>query len=159
MTGNRRWPAASAGSMFANCNPGHRLLPAPHNGSTQKEELMGSFIHTAGRTADQARSSLIDLGGQALKLRKSLRAIEARGVDSLLDGFGLQRRGGALGPAVWFAAGAVTASAIVLLLAPESSKKVRDRIAELWPSRGEKKAELPNGVSTVTPNAHEELAH
>jgi hypothetical protein len=78
-------------------------------------------------------------------------------LDSLLDRFGLQRRGGALVPAVWLAAGPVTASAIVLLPAPESSKKVRVRIAELWPSRGEKK-ELPSRVSTATQNSHEELA-
>jgi hypothetical protein len=120
---------------------------------------MSSFIHTTGRTADQARASLVDLGAQALKLTKSLRAIETRGLDSLLDRFGLQRRGGALGPVVWFAAGAVVASAFVLLLAPESGKKVRDRIAELWPSRGEKKAETPSRISPAAPNAHEEFAH
>ncbi len=120
---------------------------------------MSSFVQATGRTADQARSSLVDLGAQALKLTKSLRSIETRGLDSLLDRFGLQRRGGALGPVLWFAAGAVTASAIVLLLAPESSKNMRDRIAELWPSRGEKKAEPPSRISIDTPEAREELAH
>jgi hypothetical protein len=80
------------------------------------------------------------LGAQALKLTNSLRAIETQGVDSLLDHFGLQRREGALGPAVWFAAGALTAGAIIFfLLAPESSKKLRDRIAQLWESRARRK--------------------
>jgi hypothetical protein len=123
---------------------------------------MRSFIDTAGRTVDHSRSSLVDLGAQALKLTNSLRAIETRGVDSLLDHFGLQRRKGALGPAVWFAAGAVAAGAIILLLAPESGKKLRDRIAQLWESRGEKEAEAPPRVAPATPavpNAQEQLAH
>ncbi|MGA7121015.1 MAG: hypothetical protein WBY94_13005 [Polyangiaceae bacterium] len=120
---------------------------------------MSSFIHTTGRTADQARSALVDLGSQALKLTKSLRRIETRGLDSLLERFGLQRRGSALGPLAWFAAGAVAASAIVVLLTPESSKKVRDRIADLWAARAAKKAELPSRVSIATPGAQESLAH
>jgi hypothetical protein len=120
---------------------------------------MSSFTDTAGRTVDHTRSSLVDLGAQALKLTKSLRAIETRGVDSLLDHFGLQRRNGALGPAFWFAAGAVTAGAIVLLLAPESGKKLRNRIAQLRGSRGEKEAQPPTRVAPATPNAQELLAH
>jgi len=104
---------------------------------------MSSFIDTAGRTVDHTRSSLVDLGASASKLTNALRAIENRGVDSLLAGFGLRRRGGALGPALWFVAGAATAGAIVFLLAPESRRKVRGRIAQLWQSRGEKEAAKP----------------
>jgi hypothetical protein len=123
---------------------------------------MRSLIDTAERTVDHTRSSLVDLGAQALKLTNSLRGIETRGVDSLLDHLGLQRRKGALGPAVWFAAGAVAAGAIFLLLAPESGKKLRDRIAQLWESRGEKEADPPTGGAPATPavpNAQEQLAH
>jgi hypothetical protein len=123
---------------------------------------MSSFFRTAERTVDHTRSSLIDLGAQTLKLIDSLRAIETRGVDSLLHGIGLRRRGGALGPIVWFATGAVTAGAVVFLLAPESGKKLRSRIVQLWESRGEKKAEPPTRVATAAPSnggTQEEHAH
>lgn len=92
---------------------------------------MSSFIHTAERAVDHTRSSLVDLGAEALKLTDSLRAIETRAVDSLLARFGLRRREGGLGRMVWFAAGAVAAGAIVFLLAPESGKGLRARILKL----------------------------
>jgi hypothetical protein len=121
---------------------------------------MSFFIRTAGRTVDHTRSSLVDLGAQALKLTDSLRAIESRGVDSLLGRFGLQRRESALGRVMWFAAGAVTAGAIVLLLAPEAGKRLRGRIARLWESGGEKGAEPPASVVTAAANgAQEEIGH
>lgn len=123
---------------------------------------MNSLIRTAQSTADQMLSSLVDSGAQARRLITSLRAVEARGVDSLLDHVGLRRRGNALGPVVWFVAGAITAGAIVFLLAPESGKRLRGRIVQLWESRGEKKAEPPAGVAAAVPTAngaHEELAH
>ncbi len=107
-------------------------------------------------------SSLVESGAQARRLTKSLRAIEARGVDSLLGHVGLRRRAGALGPVVCFTAGAITAGAIVFLLAPESGKRLRGRIVQLWESRGEKKAEPSAGAATAVPTvngAQEERAH
>jgi hypothetical protein len=116
---------------------------------------MGSFIHTAERAVDHTRSSLADLGAEALRLTNSLRAIQTPGVGSLLGRFGLRRREGALGPMVWFAAGAVTAGAIVLLLAPESGKKLRARILQFWEaSRSEKETEPPATVATAAPAAN-----
>ena len=116
---------------------------------------MNSFIHTVERAVDHTRSSLADLGGEALRLSNSLRAIETRGGDSLLARFGLRRRKGALGPMVWFAAGAVTAGAIVFFLVPESGKKLRARILQLWEeSRSEKETEPPARVATAAPPAN-----
>ncbi len=116
---------------------------------------MSSLFRTAERTVDHTRSSLVDLGAQTLRLIDSLRAIETRGVDSLLDRMGLNRRGGVLGPVVWFAAGAVTAGAIVLFLAPEAGKKLRNRVVQLWGSRGEKRTEsAPARVATAAPSSN-----
>jgi hypothetical protein len=116
---------------------------------------MSSFIRTAARAVDHTGSSLVDLGAEALRLTNLLRAIETRGVDSLLARFGHRRREGALGPMVWFAAGAVTAGAIVFLLAPESGKKLRARILRLWEkSRSEKETEPPARVPTTAPTAN-----
>jgi hypothetical protein len=115
---------------------------------------MSSLIRTAERTVDQTRSSIADLGAQALSLIDSLHAIESRGVDSLLHRIGHRRRGGALGPVVWLAAGAATAGAIVFLLTTASGKKLRGRIAELWQSRGEREARPPATVATAAPTAN-----
>jgi hypothetical protein len=123
---------------------------------------MNSFIRTAERTADRTLSSLVDSGAYAHRLINSLRAIEAQGVDSLLGRVGLRRRAGALGPAVWFAVGALTAGAVVVLLAPGPGKKIRGRMVQLWKAQSDKRAKPPASVATAIPagnGAREELAH
>ena len=123
---------------------------------------MSSVIRTAERAADRTRSSLADLGTQALKLVDSLRTMETRRMNSLLDRMGLQRRQSALRPALWFAAGAASAGAIVLLFAPESGKKLRDHFVQLLEQRGARGTEPPAEVAAATPASHgdeQELAH
>jgi hypothetical protein len=59
--------------------------------------------------ASHARATLLELSAQVGRIINSARKAEGRGIDALLDRLGLQRRQGALGPVVWFAAGAVAA--------------------------------------------------
>lgn len=120
---------------------------------------MGSVIHTAEHAVDQTRSSLVDLGAQALKLVNSLKAAEGRSVDSMLHRIGLQRRDEAPTPLLWFAAGAIAAGAVVFMLAPESGKKLRGRIAELWESRGAHAAKPGNVVTSKADGVEQNLAH
>ncbi len=87
---------------------------------------------SATRTSAAARSTFLDLGTQVLRFVNGLRAFEARTADGLLDRVGLQRRESALRPVVWFAAGAVTAGAAVLVLAPSSGKHLRRQLAKLF---------------------------
>lgn len=82
-------------------------------------------------TATRAKGSLLDFGTQVLKFVNTLRVMEMRGADTLLDRVGLQRRESALRPVLWFAAGAVVAGSVVLMLAPVSGKQLRRRIAKM----------------------------
>jgi hypothetical protein len=93
---------------------------------------MTTISNTADHAADaisHARAALLDLPGQMMKLVESARETERRGVDTLLDRMGLQRRQSALAPVAWFAAGAVVAGAAAFILAPTSGKQLRRRIA------------------------------
>lgn len=80
-------------------------------------------------TASHARARFFDFSTQVLKLVNGIREAQGRGTDSVLDRLGLQRQTGPLGPALWFAAGAVTAGAAVFLTASPSGRKLRQRIA------------------------------
>jgi hypothetical protein len=79
--------------------------------------------------ASHAGTSLLDLSTQVFRFINGVREAQGRGVETVLDRLGLQRRQSALGPVLWFAAGAVAAGTAVLLLSPESGKKVRQRMA------------------------------
>lgn len=110
------------------------------------EHVKESAVHAAG----QAKGSFVELGVQALKLVNTLRAMEMRGVDNLLDRVGLERKGSALRPVLWFAVGAVTAGAIVMILAPTSGKELRDRIVKILDrGRSEAKVAEPAKVAPV----------
>ena len=97
--------------------------------------------------ADGTRSSLIELGVQALKLFNHVRAQETRYVDSALDHIGLQRRESALRPVLWFAAGAVVAGGAALVLAPSSGEMLRKRLIELLSTAGDSVKSAAEGVT------------
>ena len=82
-------------------------------------------------TATRAKGNLLDFGTQILKFVNTLRVMETRAADGLLDRVGLQRREGALRPVLWFAAGAVVAGSVALILTPVSGKQLRRRIAKM----------------------------
>ena len=67
-------------------------------------------------TGASAKSSLLDVGVQLMRLFNDARAMESRGVESLLGRVGLQRQQSAAVPVLWFAAG------WLLLLAPSFVK-------------------------------------
>jgi hypothetical protein len=79
--------------------------------------------------ASHVRGTLLEFSTQVLKLINRAREAEGRGVDSVLHGLGLERRRSALGPVLWFAAGAVAAGTAVLLTSPTSGQKLRKAIA------------------------------
>jgi hypothetical protein len=96
---------------------------------------MNTFSNTADHATDaisHARTALLDLPGQMMKLVDNARESERRGVDSLLDRMGLQRRQSVLTPVLWVAAGAVIAGAAAVLLAPTSGREIRRRIASFF---------------------------
>jgi hypothetical protein len=90
---------------------------------------MTTFSSTAEHATEQLKDTFVELSSQAMKLFNNLRDAEDRGMATVLDRLGLQRRQSALTPALWFAGGAIFAGAAVLLLAPTSGKKLRRRIA------------------------------
>jgi hypothetical protein len=97
---------------------------------------MTTISNTADHVAEHmkdatshARGTLFDLAAQAMKLVNGAREAESRGMDTLLDRMGLQRRRSGLVPVLWFAAGAIAAGGVVLLLAPTSGKSLRKFIA------------------------------
>jgi hypothetical protein len=103
---------------------------------------MESVSNTADRAtehvkeaASHARTTLLDLSTQILKLVNSAREAEGRGVDAVLDRLGLERRRSALAPALWFAAGALVGGTTVLLASPVYGKKLRERIASFIDDR------------------------
>jgi hypothetical protein len=90
---------------------------------------MTTFSSTAEHATEQLKDTFVELSSQAMKLFNNLRDAEDRGMATVLDRLGLQRRQSAITPALWFAGGAIVAGAAVLLLAPTSGKKLRQRIA------------------------------
>ncbi len=100
---------------------------------------MTTLSNTADHAADQVkdaashvRGTLLEFSTQVLKLVNRAREAEGRGVDSVLHGLGLERRRSALGPVLWFAAGAVVAGTAVLLTSPTSGQKLRKAIASFF---------------------------
>jgi hypothetical protein len=87
--------------------------------------------------ASHARARFFDFSTQVLKLVNGIREAQGRGTDTVLDHLGLRRQKGPLGPALWFAAGAVTAGAAVFLLTPTSGGDLRRRIARFFATEGE----------------------
>src|SRR5271170_7360710 len=88
----------------------------------EKENEMTTISNTADHATEQVkdaashvRGTLLDFSTQVLKLINRARDAEGRGVDAMLHGLGLERRRSALGPVLWFAAGAVAAGTAVLL--------------------------------------------
>jgi hypothetical protein len=78
--------------------------------------------------ASHVGSSLLDLSTQVIRFANGVREAQGRGVETMLGRLGLQRRQGALGPVLWFAAGAVAAATAVLLLSPTTGPQLRRRI-------------------------------
>jgi hypothetical protein len=98
----------------------------------KKMERVGEQV---SQTASSARSSLIDLGVQALRLANGFREAEARGVTSILSRLGLQRRQSIAVPALCVLAGAAAGAGVALLLAP---MKGEDLVA--WLSKNIRRA-------------------
>jgi hypothetical protein len=82
-------------------------------------------------TVSSARSSLVDLGVQAMKFLDTVRSQEERALDSALEHIGLQRRQSSLRPMLFFVTGAIVAGTVALVLAPVSGKKLRAKILDL----------------------------
>ena len=127
---------------------------------------MSSVTDTAERavyrmkdTAAQTRSSFVELGAQALRLINDFRAAEARGIDSVLGGLGLQRRESALRPVIWFVAGAAAAGAIVFFVAPTQGKKIRETLKNAIDSTLHKKTNHANGEMADQDHAPEAAEH
>jgi hypothetical protein len=94
------------------------------------EHAASQVKEAATHTATRAKGNLMDFGTQVLKFVNNLRVMEMRGADNLLDRIGLQRQKSSLGPVLWFAAGAVTAGSVALVLSPTSGKELRRKIAK-----------------------------
>ncbi len=85
-------------------------------------------------TGASAKSSLLDVGVQLMRLFNDARAMESRGVESLLGRVGLQRQQSAAVPVLWFAAGAAVATGATLLLAPTSGAELRKKLSGMLSS-------------------------
>jgi hypothetical protein len=110
------------------------------------------------------RTSLLDLSTQVIRFINGAREAQSRGMDTVLDRIGLQRRQSALGPVLWFAAGAVAAGTAVLLLSPASGKQLRQRIATFLGHETEANATPPRTVErrveeTDAPSGHNGAKH
>jgi hypothetical protein len=127
----------SIAEQIARCRSADHFLHQP-NATEEKENIMSLIADNASHaveqvksTASTTRANLVDLGLQAMKLVNSVRAQESHAVDSVLGHIGLQRRESPLRPLLFFAAGAVVAGSLVLILAPTSGKKLRLKIRDL----------------------------
>jgi len=78
-----------------------------------------------GDLASSSRAGLDDFGTQVARMLSSWRAIERRGVDTLLDRMGLQRQTSFVRPVLWVAAGAVAGGCAVYFLAPRAGDTIR----------------------------------
>ncbi|HEY6462282.1 MAG TPA: YtxH domain-containing protein [Polyangiaceae bacterium] len=87
---------------------------------------MSSF----GKNIGYARSNMIDLGTQVLRLVNNVRDAQIRGVDSMFGRLGYQRRSIAK-PLLWFAAGAVVAGGVALFLAPMTGDELMQKATNL----------------------------
>jgi|SRR5579859_1274785 len=90
--------------------------------------LTNATNHAADQVSHAARASYVELAAQVLDLFNGIRAAETRGMTSLLDRIGLQRRSSVLVPIAWFVGGALVAGAAVAMITPASGKALRQRI-------------------------------
>ncbi len=65
------------------------------------------------------------------RIGHDVRARRDRAIDALLRRMELQPRQSALRPLLWFAVGGIAGAAIVLFLAPETGRKLRERLTKL----------------------------
>jgi hypothetical protein len=116
--------------------------------------LTNATNHAAEQVSHAARASFVELAAQTLKLVNGIRAAETRGVTSLLGHIGLERRRSALVPVAWFAAGALVAGAVVVLMTPASGKAMRQRIRSFLGDEIETlEADAKNVVQKAEPKA------
>ncbi|HEY1697909.1 MAG TPA: hypothetical protein VGG39_37365 [Polyangiaceae bacterium] len=87
---------------------------------------MSSF----GKNIGYARSNMIDLGTQVLRLVNNVRDAQMRGVDSMFGRLGYRRQSMAR-PLLWFAAGAVVAGGVALFLAPMTGDEMVQKASNL----------------------------
>ena len=118
-----------------------------------------SILNTAPKAiqgaASSTRSSIMDLGVQALKFINTLRREEYELVGSALDRIGLQRRESSLRPVAWLAAGAVIGGSAVLLFSPASVETLRRGVASFFAAakKGETANAPANGLREVERDA------
>jgi hypothetical protein len=109
--------------------------------------------------ASHAGASLVELSTQALRFINGVREAQGRGVETVLGRLGLQRRQSALGPVLWFAAGAITATTAVLLLSPASGKKLRHRLASFFRKESETATTRAGTVEPRVPESEAPVGH
>jgi len=114
---------------------------------TTISDTAGNATEHAREAASHAKTTLIDLSAQFMRLINSVREAEGRGVDSLLDRAGLQRRQSAMAPVLWFAAGAVVAGATVVLMATVPGQRLRRRVASFL-FHEERETRTPDATAT-----------
>jgi hypothetical protein len=102
-----------------------------------------------GDLASSSRAGLDDFGTQVARMLTSWRAIERRGVDTLLDRMGLQRRQSVLRPIFWVTAGAVLGGCAVYVLAPRAGETIRISIDKLRQARDWAGARASQAAATV----------
>ncbi|HEY4014982.1 MAG TPA: hypothetical protein VGM06_16680 [Polyangiaceae bacterium] len=107
-----------------------------------------------GDLASSSRAGLDDFGTQVERTLNSWRNIERRGVDSLLDRMGLQRRPSILRPVLWAMAGAVLGGCVVHVLAPRAGETIRVGIEKLRQARDWAGSRASEAAATVNSAVH-----
>jgi hypothetical protein len=105
-----------------------------------------------GDLASSSRSGLDDFGTQVVRMLSSWRDIERRGVGTILDSMGLQRRQSALRPLLWVTAGAVLGGCAVYVLAPRAGETIRLGAEKLKQARdwaGSRASQAASAVSSA----------
>jgi len=116
--------------------------------TTAAEHATGHVRHAAAHVG----TSILELSTQVFRFINGVREAQGHGVEKVLHRLGVQRRPSAMGPVLWFAAGAVAAGTVVLLLSPASGKKVRQRIASFL---GQQTDRNGKPADTVAPSVAE----
>jgi hypothetical protein len=120
--------------------------------------------HVKG-AASGMHASLLDLGARAMTFLNATRSQRVRALEQI----GFQRRRSALGPVLFFVAGALVTGSVALVLAPTSGKKLRAKIVGLVglardnapasngsqdPTTGERSGDAVVGGSNVSLDGH-----
>ena len=116
--------------------------------------ILSNATDHAQQQAHQARTSIIELATQALRLVNGIRAAEVRQAERALGWLGLQRRSSALRPVAWFVAGAAVAGAVVVAATPAAAP-LRRRVVRFFREEADARTGTDGGTpSTVrdTPN-------